>query len=1024
MYKVQLKKFLFFIAVLGGVSAMIAQSVSGKITDEGGFPLSGATVVILGSANGVAADFDGNYTINKLTVGDMLSFSYIGYKANEIKYTGQTEINVSLVEDNFNLDEVVIVTYGKQRNTPVSVVKAEELSEFPTTDVGQALQGRAAGVTVTNGGGPGTQTLIQIRGTNTFGDGRPLIVVDGVFTNSLNSIDPANIEKVDILKDAASLAIYGSRGTNGVVLITTKKGKAGKTKFTAEISSGLQQFNDRYDVLNTEQYIQYLRELNSTVGQNGGIDFPIDVVNEDPLFDGNGIDTDWQDEYFTTGSISNINASASGGSDKARFNMSFSHLNQDGVYIETNYKRTTFNINSDATIANFLDLGQTLSLAYNETILPETDGGRDPLFNILGSAPYIPVIAENGLFGGHGEPDVNNSRNQIRIQNSQDNLTRLGSLIGSVYGKMDLLDGLSLRSQFGIDATLRLQNNVRRAFEEDGGSFSSLDNVTNNFNQNFTQTVWTSTLAFDKKYGKHDVNASAAFEQTKVRSQFRLTSDTQQVSPDLTEIFSPNARATSSNFLENLNSVIFLTGYEFDSRYTISGSARRDTSSRFSPENASDWFFSAGVGWNLSSEPFFDVEAISNLKLRASIGETGNNRTGNSVNQFLPTLGANFPTVINNETVLGITPNNAANPELRWETQLKQNLGLSLGLLKNKFTFTYDYFINKSEDLLVPVPLPSSAGVPGNSTQGGTVIRNAGDVEVRGMEFAIGYNDAEGDFKWNVSANLTTSESEVLRLGGDGQPIERARLNPPFAQPLNRLAEGLPAFHFFGLVADGVFSTQEQIDAELPNNSTEAVPVRPGDVRFIDTNGDGRITLEDQDVIGDPNPDFTYALNLSAGYKGWDFNMLWNGVQGVDAFNSNIFFLQAQQGVLNHGTEVLRRFQFEGDVTDIPRFRFGSNVNNNISSRYIEDASFLRLRNVTLGYSIPIKDLSSFANRAVKKIRLYVQGQNLVTLTNYSGFDPEIAPFYNAQGLVDGLGIDRSAQPRPQTILIGFQIEF
>lgn len=1020
----KLKTILTLLFMLGSI-LMSAQNISGKVTDEDGFALPQATVREKNVENGVATDFDGNYTITNVARGSILVFSYVGFQTKEVPYTGQSVINVTLGVDAQTLDELTIVNYGKQRNTPVSVVKAKDLAEFPTTDIGQALQGRAAGVTVTNGGGPGSQTLIQIRGTNTFGDGAPLFVVDGVFTTSINSLDPDSIEKIDILKDAASLAVYGSRGTNGVVLITTKKGRAGTTYFSAKVSSGYQESNQRYDVLNTEQYIQYLRELNSQTGLPGALPFPIPVVNDNPLFDGNGVDTDWQDEYFTIGNIVNVSANAGGGSEKARFNIGFSHLDQEGVFIETGFQRTTFNVNSDVTVNDWLEIGQSVSAAYNETVVPEVDGGRDPLFNILGSAPYLPVRNEIGEFLGHNNQiDINDSRNQIRIQDSQDNLNRFGSLIASAYAQVKLFKGLTLRSQFGFDGNLNIQDNFRRAFVEVGGSFASPDNFISNITNVFSQTVWTTNLSFDRTFGKHDVNASAAFEQTQVNLESTTASDVQQVSPNITEILSPNARSTSFNFLENLNSAIFLGGYEYDERYTISASARRDVSSRFAAPFASDWFFSAGAGWNVSNESFFKIDAINNFKIRGSIGQTGNNRTGNGVNPFLPFLGATFPTVIDNETVVGIAPANAANPELTWETQIKQNFGVSLGFLNNKLTFVYDYFSNISQDLIVPVELPSSAGVPGNSVAGSSVIRNVGDVEVSGMEFTLGYNDYEGDFQWNVSANLTTSESIVRDLGGTGEPIPRAFLNPPFDTPLNRLTEGEPAFHFFGFVADGVYSTQEQIDAELPNNNQAAVPVLPGDVRFLDLNGDGVINLDDRDVIGDPNPEFTYALSLRLQYKNWDFDMLANGVQGVDAFNSNIFFLQNQQNVLNQGVEVLRRFQNPGDVTDIPRFRFGANINNTVSSRFIEDASFLRIRNVTLGYTFKESQLNSLFFGAVKKVRLYAQAQNVLTITNYSGLDPEIAPFFNAAGLVDGIGIDRSAQPRPFTFISGLQIDF
>jgi len=357
-------KNLIFVLSLMIMSQAIGQVVTGTVSASDG-PLPGANVIIKGTQIGVVTNFEGNYTLDKVANGDILVFSYIGFKPKEITYTGQAQIDALLYEDLVSLDEVVIVNYGTQKNTPVSVVKAEALSEFPTTDIGQALQGRAAGVTITNGGSPGSQTLVQIRGVNTFGDGTPLYVVDGVFTNSINSLDLASIEKIDVLKDAASLAVYGSRGTNGVILITTKKGKVGNASFSLNVSSGIQEFNRRYDLLNTEQYIQFLREVNALTGENGGPTFPVDRVNSDPTFDGNGIDTNWQDAYFTQAPILNISANVNGGSEKARFNVGFSRLDQEGVFIDTGFKRTTLNINTDAKVKDWLEIGQTLSLAQS-----------------------------------------------------------------------------------------------------------------------------------------------------------------------------------------------------------------------------------------------------------------------------------------------------------------------------------------------------------------------------------------------------------------------------------------------------------------------------------------------------------------------------------------------------------------------------------------------------------------------------------------------------------------------------------
>jgi len=777
--------------------------------------------------------------------------------------------------------------------------------------------------------------------------------------------------------------------------------------------------------MNTSQYIQFLKEVNALAGQNGGPDFPIERVNLDPTYDGDGVDTNWQDAYFRSAPMYNVSANINGGSEKAKFNLGFSRLSQDGVYIDTGFERSTVNINTDASIADWVDIGQTLALSQSETISPERAEGRDPLQNVLGQAPYVPIFTEDGFFGGTDSGDLNDSRNQVRVQETNDNLNRFSSVIGSLYANFKLGKGFSFRTQFGLNANLSLQDNQNRAFIEAGGRFENPINFNTKNRQTVIQTVFTNTLSYNNTFGKHDVNVSAVSERMKTTTEGLSTSDNNVESSSLTEIFSPNARATSFIRPDFINSMLFLGGYEFDDRYSVSASGRRDTFSRFAPENASEWFFSGSFGWNVTNEEFFNVDWINSLKLRASYGETGNNRTGNDLNPFRSVLGVNNPAVIGNETVLGITPRNLANPDILWETQIKQNYGVNMGFLYDRIQFGVDYYRNVSNDLLVPVEASPSSGILGNNTNGVTVVRNTGTVEVDGFEFTLGYNDYEGDFKWNFWANLTTNESIVTALDGvNDEPIERAVLNPPFSAPLNRISLNEAPFHFFGYVADGVYSTQAEIDEYLPANSTTAVPVQPGDIRFLDLNGDGLINLDDRDVIGDPNPDFTYAINLRAEYKGWDFNVLFNGVEGVDAFNSNIYYLEGLDNGLNYGTRVIRRWQNPGDITDIPRFRFGSNVNNEVSSRYIEDASYLRLRNVTVGYNLPSKWINKSGNGIIKKLRLYVQGQNLVTLTNYTGLDPEIAPFYSALGLVDGLGIDRSAQPRPVTVLSGIQIEF
>ncbi len=1003
-----------------------AQTIKGKVTSSQGEELPGVSILIKGTAIGTVTDFEGNYTLDKVEIGATIVYSYVGYITKEIVFADQKTIDLELLEDENNLDEVVIVNYGKQINTSVAVVKSEELSEFPNTDIGQALQGRAAGVQVTNGGSPGSQTQVTIRGIATFNNSNPLYVVDGVFAEDLNSINPANIEKIEVLKDASSTAIYGSRGANGVIIITTKKGKIGDAKFNFEISTGFQNFNERYDLLNTEQYIQYLRELNATVGQQGGLDDPIGRINDDPSFDGNGVDTDWQDEFFRSNApITNISAGINGGSDKFKYNIAFSHLNQDGIYIETNFKRYTLNINTDTKINDFLDFGQTLGIGYNETIVPEIDGGRDPLFNILGSAPYIPVRGPEGGFAGHSTGlDVNDSRNQIRIQATQDNLRRRGNLLGSVYAKVKLFKGLSFRSQYSLNGFIELQDNFRRAFQEEGGDFANPDNFVIKNRVNDYSNTFTHTLNYDKKFGSHSINASLVSERLNRKIEITNTSEQNRISPDITSF----TLAETNGFTvdEELISYLGLLSYDFDNRYSAQFSARRDKSSRFPGDNQERWFSSASVGWNISNESFFDVDFINNFKVRASIGQTGNNaddRRNRNVNDFQSAITGRLFYPVNGEVEAGFAPISFPNPDKAWELQTKQNYGFDIGFLNDQVMLGFDYFINDSEGLLVGEFQSPSSGVAGNVDTGATSFRNVADASVKGYEITLGYNDYIGDFKWNFWGNVSVAKTDVESISERTEELFFAQLDPPFDAPLNRLAAGEPLYHFFGFDFEGVYATDQEAAQQLPNTDAGQLP-RGGDARFRDINGDGRINNDDRTVIGNPNPDLTYSFNLRGEYKGFDLSMLFNGVHGVDAFNSNIFFLQAQQNVLNHGTEVLNRWQNPGDITDIPRFRFGANNNNAISSRYIEDASYLRLKNITFGYTLPSSITGKVLKGSLKKVRLYMQAQNLLTFTDYSGFDPEIAPFYGAQGTQIGIGIDRSAAPRPITFLSGLQIQF
>lgn len=1015
------KQLFFFIIILSG-GFINAQTVKGTVSDANG-PLPSASVYVKGTTNGTSSDFDGNFILNNISENAVLVVSYIGYKTKEVPVNGESVIDVILELDASTLDEIIVIGYGTQKKsdltTSISTISSKDIKEIPASDIGQTLQGRAAGVSVTNGGSPGGKTAVRIRGLSTFGDGDPLYVVDGVFTSSLNNIDPASIKKVDVLKDAAASAIYGSRGSNGVVIVTTNRGRVGKTSFNVSTYSGIQSSNKRYDVLNTEQYIQYIKEVSALSVQDGGIQGGVPRFINDPNFDGDGVETDWQEELFRITGISSVNFSASGGTEKAIFSFGASTFDQKGIYVDTEFKRHTFNVNSELNVTDKFRVGETLSLGFTSRIAPQLSGGREPLLNVLGAIPYSPVTDENGNFLAFEAQDNSQSRNQLRVQNTDDNLNRNTTIIGSLYGEYDILEGLKFRTQFGLDAFYMSQDNIQRAFNS--GQFPDPNTTITKGRTNQISTIFTNSLSYSKTFAeKHNFDVTLVSERQDTKVEALQAVSVNSVSSEIPELVASGQTSSTTNE-EILISYLGRVNYNYDGKYLVSASIRRDKSSKFAPGAQTGFFPATSIGWVPSKESFLDNHKyITNMKLRASFGQTGNNKIPNYA--YLATLSPNFTYPIGQNPVTpGYALAGGSNPDLTWEKSTKQNYGIDLGFLNNKYTIEFDYYNNRSDDLLVQQP-----EIPSIGNSNGFLAKNVGSVVVDGFELTLGINDYEGDFTWNVWANITTSRSEVKSIGSTDQ-ILQAQINQINNTEISRIAVGQPLYHFYGYIFEGVYADEQAIidhigDDNLISNrrSRSAYKVQGGDARYRDINGDGDITDEDRVVIGNPNPDFIYSFNFKANYKNFDMSALITGVQGVDAFNANVFTLESQQIFANRGTSVLRRWQQPGDITDIPRFRGGVNDNNAISTRYIEDASFARLKNVTLGYTFPKK----FLNGMFSKVRVYVQSQNLLTITNYSGLDPEIEPFYNASGLIEGINIDRGRAPQPRTFLTGLQIEF
>lgn len=1030
-------------------------TVTGVVTSEDGEGIPGVNVLLKGSGNGTITDINGNYTINSSDNSGVLIFSFVGMETQEITIGAKSAIDVSMKYDERILGEVVVVGYGTQKRSDltasISTIKSRDIAEIPVASIAQTLQGRSAGVNVINSGGPGQPAVVQIRGIATFGSGTPLYVVDGVFTNSINNINQSSIKSIDILKDAAASAIYGSRASNGVIIITTEKGTVGKTKFNFNASSGIQTSNKRYDVLNTSQYVQYITEINEQ--NNSGVDgTPIDIIENAVPID-TSVDTDWQDALFQSGKISSIDFNASGGSEKGTYSFGASSFNQEGVYIDTKFERYAFNANSSANITDKLTFGETLSLGFSETVAPQISDGRQPLFNVLSSAPYTPIYDGNGGFSGQTNQDANNSRNQIRVQNTDDNDSKSTTLIGSLYGQYEFFPGLIFKSQIGIDAFYNQRNTILRAYNETGtngatGQFSKTGTDVSKRRTNGLSRILTNSLSYNKTLSDvHNLGITLVSERQKTTIDQTLSGSTNSNTSLSDQLVSNNISISSAETTEKLFSYLGRVNYNYDRKYFFSGSIRKDISSRFAESEASGTFSAASLGWMLTRESFLENNSfLTRMKVRASVGTTGSNAI--PIYSFNPLLASYYNYPIGDNTVPGVAPSGFANPNLSWEKSTKMNVGFDAGLLDERFTVTFEYFTNSSTDLLIGRLAPATVGVPGvlfgtGAQNGGPVSQNAAAVDVKGIELTLGYNDTEGDFQWSAWGNISTAKTTVVKTDDNDSQFKNAN-SAAFATQLSNIASGKPLYHFEGLVFEGVYSTEQDIIDHLGaenvvgSGGTDTYQVRAGDARYADISGpdgipDGDIDAFDRTVIGDPNPGFTYSINLRASYKGFDFSALITGLGDADVFNANKFNLESQEIVLNRGVEVLNRWQNPGDVTNVPRYRFGGqNSNNALSSRWIESGAYTRLKNISLGYTLPTSLLNNAFKGAVSKVRLFVSARNLITITDYTGLDPEIAPFYGAsngliQGIgssIQGLGIDRGRAPQPKTFMTGIQIEF
>lgn len=996
----------FFIAYASAQNV----NLSGTVQDEGGMPIPGVNVIVKNTTKGSVTDFDGNFTISDVEIGSTLTFSYVGYVTYEVVIANGNDMAIILQEDVAQLDEVVVIGYGTQTKKEitgaVSVVSNETIEKLKPTRIEQALQGQVAGVNITaNSGSPGAGSTINIRGVSTNGDSRPLILVDGNVVEDLSVINPADIESMNILKDATA-GIYGVRAANGVILITTKSGRK-EMPLTIEYNGyvGFQQTTRQMPVLNATEYALIINEAYAAGGSTPPFS---DVSNL-------GAGTDWQDEIFQTAPIQNHNISLRGGKEKSSYSYSGSFLTQDGIVggNKSNFTRFTNQLTYNLDfLENFkLKSGITLTRT-NSKGLPENALGS-VLFNALNIPPTLSVTDENGdytLAEGVGA-EVINPAAQIANTYNRNKVMKLNGFAGLSYNFFEHFTAVAnyqfnyaevssfsfspivfygTSKVFNIDRSSVFEGfNIFRDYTFDG--FIKYENTFNDahkLNVLLATSVFKTTGVFAGQVGRDIRNNSIEFASV----------DEAREQEDIYEELGRNP-----TFDGRLLSYFARVQYDYKGKYLFSGVIRRDGSTRFGPGNKFGYFPSGSVGWVASDEDFLINNNFFDLiKVRASYGILGNDRIGDY--RFVSLLNGEgtyfFGGNDREDEYFGKASGPIANPEIKWEKQKTFDIGLDLRFLDNKIDVTTDYFKKRTEDLLVS---PAITGLLGT---GAPPFVNAGVVENEGIEFAVGYSDNFSDnFKFSAKFNVTAIKNEVVEVSGDGEFLEGGGFG--ISQPaISRMEAGYPLGYFVGYKTDGIFQNQSEID----NAAVGEVAPQPGDFRFVDQNGDGVIDLDDRVNLGNPLPATTMGLNISFDYKNWDFAAYAFASLG----NEIVRNYERNQQLVNKPNFYLNRWTGEGTSNTDPRVSIGPSANTVFSDFYVEDGSFVRLQNAQLGYTFSNKDDSK-----LQKFRIYISGNNIFTLTEYSGYDPTAGT-----GAPIGGGIDQGFYPSAATYLLGVNLKF
>lgn len=1055
---------MFFFSV-----GMFAQTltVKGVVKDAVGEPVIGASVLVKGTTNGTITDFDGNFELSNVPQNATIEISFVGYVTQTLK--AAPSLNVTMKEDTQALEEVVVVGYGVQKKSVVTAsiakVSSDDLSKTTPVRMDNALKGLAAGVNVTSASGqPGEGSRIRIRGTGTINNSDPLYIVDGMpIDGGLDFVNPSDIESIEVLKDAASGAIYGARAANGVILVTTKKGKVGKAQINYNFSYGWQSAWRKRDVTSATEYAVLMNEKYINGGQAPVYADPYNLVNTNGQAI-NGFGTDWQDLVFNDNApVMNHDVTISGATEKVNYYLSLGYFEQEGIvggnYGQSNYDRLTIRSNNsynvlDATNErNFLNkLDVSVNMAYMRT--HSTGIGTNSEFgSVLGSALYMSPIVTPTLTGDIADAMIDQYAAYDLFRDSNGEVYTIPGYVGA-YGEINnplaMMQVNPTKSwshkfvpKFSFD--LQLWDNLKYHFSYSAdlsfygneGATTQLYYLSGNNNRTHTEasaykgqtTVWQleNTLTYDKVFGKHTIGVvlgQSAYKSkgdqlsgarwnlvniNKPSIDYATGNYTQDVDADGNPTGTPTIEHSvygGPYIVHTLSSLFARLSYNYAERYMLQATVRRDGSSRFGANNKYGVFPSVSAGWNVTNEAFMEnrPEWFNNLKVRASWGKNGNDNIAEFGYTALTSMGNNILFGKNTTKYNGSKAQRLANPDLKWEESEQTDLGLDFGFLNNALTFSVDYYIKKTNGMIIEMPIPSYVGET-------KPLGNVGDMENKGWEFELGYKWKIADANFSVKGNATYLKNTLKNLGNDTGFMDLDGVQG-ISGNVSRAENGMPFPYFYGYKTDGVFQNMAEVNAYINKDGGLIMPnAVPGDVRFVDVDGDGSITTNDRTNIGNGTPDWTFGLNFNADWKGFDFNVFFQGVSGADVFDAT-YRTDISSG--NYPTWMLSRWTGEGTSNRIPRLVLADKTTNwNTSDLYVYDGSYLRIKNISLGYTLPVSFTKKFA---VNRLRLYVMAENLVTWTKYHGFDPEISSGGTS------LGIDRGVYPQARTWTVGVNL--